>query len=87
MKRTALIALALFSAPVFAQDNVDTSRNSEIVYQDVTEHIFDGVNVDGAIVVPDLVMHQERRPMKIGNFINLRTDFNSEMSQSVSEVR
>ena len=85
MKRSLMIAFALLSAPAFAQS--DESTEQEIVYQDVTEHIFDGTNVDGTIVVPELVLRQERQPMKIGSFINLRMDFNTEMSSSTNEIR
>ncbi len=85
MKRAAVLTLALLSAPALAQDEVTTGQ--QIIYQDVTEHIFDGVNVDGDIIVPELVLNQERKPMKIGSFIVLRTDFDQEMSSSVSEVR
>lgn len=84
MKRTAILALALLSAPAFAQDE-DTE--SEIIYQDITEHIFDGTSIEGTIIVPELAIQQERKPMKIGSFINLRTDFNTEMSGSLNEVR
>ncbi len=85
MKRAAVLTFVLLSAPAFAQS--DESAEQEIVYQDVTEHIFDGTNVDGVIVVPELVLRQERQPMKIGSFINLRMDFNAEMSSSTNEVR
>lgn len=85
MKRTAILAFALLSAPALAQD--EDSSEQEIIYQDITEHIFDGTSVDGVVVVPELVLHQERQPMKIGSFINLRTDFNTEMSSSLNEVR
>ncbi|MDG1484385.1 MAG: hypothetical protein P8R54_32645 [Myxococcota bacterium] len=87
MKRTIVLAATLLSlsAPAFAQS--DEVAEQEIVYQDVTEHIFDGTNVDGAIVVPELVLRQERQPMKIGSFINLRMDFNTEMSSSTNEIR
>jgi len=86
MKRTTILVLALISAPAFAQDDVETD-SPEIIYQDVTEHIFGEVDVFGTDVVPELVMVSERPPMKIGNMITLRTDFNVEMSSSVNEVR
>ena len=85
MKR-AVLALALFSTPALAQEASDTS-SPEVVYQEVTEHTFGEVDVFGVNTVPDLVLLEERKPMKIHNFISLRTSFDAEMSASVSEVR
>jgi hypothetical protein len=86
MKR-AVLALVLISTPALAQDVDTTTERSEIVYEDVTEHIFGEVDVFGVNTVPELVRLDERKPMKIRNFITLRTSFDSEMSASVSEVR
>lgn len=86
MKR-AVLALVLISTPALAQDGDSAVEKPEIVYQDVTEHTFGEVDVFGVNTVPDLVRLDERKPMKIRNFISLRTSFDSEMSASVSEVR
>lgn len=86
MKR-AVLALVLISTPALAQDEDSAVEKPEIVYQDVTELSFGEVDVFGVNTVPDLVRLDERKPMKIRNFISLRTSFDSEMSASVNEVR
>jgi len=86
MKR-AVLALALISTPALAQDEEVSAAGDQIVYQEVTTHSFEDVDVFGVNTVPDLVLLEERKPMKIHNFITLRTSFDTEMSASVSEVR
>ena len=86
MKR-AVLALAMFSAPALAQDSDAEPESTQIVYQEITEHTFGGVDVFGVNTVPELVLLDERQPMKIRNLITLRTSFDTEMSASVSEVR
>lgn len=86
MKRAVLV-LALISTPAFAQSDDTTPEGTEIVYQDVTEHIFGETDVFGVNTVPELVLLDERQPMTIRNLITLRTSFDAEMSASVSEVR
>lgn len=86
MKRAVLV-LALISTPAFAQSDDTAPEGTEIIYQDVTEHIFGETDVFGVNTVPELVLLDERQPMTIRNLITLRTSFDAEMSASVSEVR
>ena len=44
MKR-AVLALAMFSAPAPAQDSDAEPESTQIVYQEITEHTFGGVDV------------------------------------------
>ena len=86
MKRATILALALLSAPAFAQDE-EAATNSNVAYQEVTNIDFEALSVEGQLIGPDGEVVFERKRAKNFNFIQLRTDFNSEMTHSVTEVR
>lgn len=86
MKRATILALALLSAPAFAQDE-EAATNSNVAYQEVTNIDFEALSVEGQLIGPDGEVVFEPKRAKSFNFIQLRTDFNSEMTHSVTEVR
>ena len=59
----------------------------EIVYKQKTEIDFEGVDVEGELVKPEGTLVTEREIAKFNPLIKLRYDFNTEMSQSVSNIK
>jgi hypothetical protein len=59
----------------------------EIVYKQKTEIDFEGVDVEGQLVKPEGTLVTEREIAKFNPLIKLRYDFNTEMSQSVSNIK
>ena len=53
----------------------------------VTEVEFTGVDVEGTFVKPEVKIFAERPGMTTTSLITLRTDFDAEMAQSVSQVK
>ena len=75
------------SAPAFAQDGDTAQSSQDVAYQAVTNIDFNELNVEGTVVGPDIDIFIDRPKAKSFSFINLRTDFNDEMSHSVAEVQ
>tara|TARA_R110000851_G_scaffold315887_2_gene478699 strand:+ start:10049 stop:10279 length:231 start_codon:yes stop_codon:yes gene_type:complete len=74
--------LLLITALATAQDN-----DRQIRYKDKTEIDFEGVDVTGQLVKPQGALLLDRKRATFNPLIKLRTDFNQEMSNSVSEVK
>jgi hypothetical protein len=66
---------------------VDAATGRRIKWQERTEVIFDGVDVDGEIVRPSTKLIGERPPPRFSPFIELRRDWRREMRASLDEVR
>jgi len=83
----ALAALPALATPAFAQDENldDTSR--EVKYKERTEIDFDGVDVTGELVKPQGQLLLDRRKADFNPLIKLRESFDTEMKQSVDEVK
>ena len=82
-KTFALFAATLmFDTPALAQD-----ENRQIKYKERTEIDFEGVDVEGELVKPQGQLLLDRRKANFNPLIRLRQDFNSEMKQSVDEVK
>ena len=75
-------ATALFAAPALAQDD-----NRQVKYKERTEIDFEGVDVQGELVKPQGQLLLDRRKANFNPLIRLREDFNTEMKQSVDEVK
>ncbi|MCB9692803.1 MAG: hypothetical protein H6736_13415 [Alphaproteobacteria bacterium] len=90
MDRTTRFAFALllplFSTAAFAQDDLDTDTR-EVKYKERTEIDFDGVDVTGELVKPQGTLSVERRKADFNPLIKLRESFDTEMKQSVDEVK
>ena len=83
--RTFVLILMLFFP--FSANGQERGDNDRIVYKQRTEIDFDGVEVDGTLVKPQGSLLLERKHAKFNPMIKLRTDFDDEMEQSVSEVK
>lgn len=84
----ALCALPFMTLSAFAQDEEvgdDTSR--EVKYKERTEIDFEGVDVNGELVKPQGQLLLDRRKADFNPLIKLRDSFDTEMKQSVDEVK
>lgn len=91
MDRTSRFAIALLllptlSASALAQDDLETETR-EVKYKERTEIDFDGVDVTGELVKPQGVLTLDRRKADFNPLIKLRESFDTEMKQSVDEVK
>ena len=66
----------------YAQD-----EDRSVVYRKKTEIDFEGVDVSGELVKPQGALLLDRKRASFNPLIKLRTDFNPEMSNSVSEIK
>lgn len=82
----ALLLLPLFSASALAQDDLE-SDTREVKYKERTEIDFDGVDVTGELVKPQGQLLLDRRKADFNPLIKLRESFDTEMKQSVDEVK
>lgn len=87
MARSLLIfsVLAGLAVPALAQDE-DTS-NRKVQYKARTEIDFEGVDVSGELVKPQGSLLIDRKKAQFNPLIELRTDFNTEMRESINEVK
>ena len=66
----------------FAQDEDRT-----VTYKKKTEIDFEGVDISGELVKPQGALLLDRKRASFNPLIKLRSDFNPEMSSSVSEIK
>ena len=74
--------LLLITTLSFAQE-----KDRQIRYRDKTEIDFEEVDVTGQLVKPQGALLLDRKKASFNPLIKLRTDFNPEMSASVSEIK
>ncbi len=84
-KLLTLVALSFLSTSAFAQE-FDEEGN-KIMYKDKTEIDFEGVEVEGELVKPQGALLLERKKASFNPLIQLRENFNLEMSQSVNDIK
>ena len=73
----------LFISLVFAGDE----PNPQVIYKQETEIDFEGMEIEGELLKPQGAIVQERKGATFNPLIHLRTDFNQEMSQSVTAIK
>ncbi len=78
-------ALLSLSTAAFAQE--EGEEGPRVIYKERTEVDFEGVDVAGELVKPQGALLLDRKRAAFNPLIKLRTDFNTEMSQSVDEVK
>ena len=83
----ALSALPALATPAFAQDEDLGDSNREVKYKERTEIDFEGVDVTGELVKPQGQLLLDRRKADFNPLIKLRESFDTEMKQSVDEVK
>lgn len=81
-----LAALATSSSLAMAQDESDDSGR-QVQYKDRTVIDFEAVDVTGELVKPSGMLLMDRKKAEFNPLIRLREDFNTEMKQSVDEVK
>jgi hypothetical protein len=59
----------------------------DVKYKSRTEIDFEGVDVTGQLVKPQGALLLDRKRASFNPLIKLRTDFNPEMSNSVTEIK
>lgn len=59
----------------------------QVVYKQETEIDFEGLEIEGELLKPHGAIVQERKGAAFNPLIQLRTDFNQEMSQSVTAIK
>tara|TARA_Y100000034_G_C6708261_1_gene312725 strand:- start:42 stop:272 length:231 start_codon:yes stop_codon:yes gene_type:complete len=59
----------------------------DVKYKKRTEIDFEGLDVTGELVKPQGALLMDRPTAKFNPLIRLRTDFNPEMSSSVTEIK
>lgn len=78
---TVLAHAAPAAAPV---DEAPAGRTYK--YLEREEIIFEGVDVNGEIVKPEVRLSSERPPPRFNPLIRLRTDWNAEVAASLDEI-
>ena len=66
----------------YGQDN-----ERDVKYKSRTEIDFEGVDVTGQLVKPQGALLLDRKRASFNPLIKLRTDFNPEISNSVTEIK
>lgn len=80
--RYFIMFLILIMNLAIAQDEDRT-----VTYRKKTEIDFEGVDISGELVKPQGALLLDRKRASFNPLIKLRTDFNPEMSSSVSEIK
>jgi hypothetical protein len=60
---------------------------SKIVYKKETQIDFEGLEIEGELIKPTGATINERKPAPFNPLIELRTDFNVEIKQSVETIK
>ena len=76
----------LITASAFAQSPELTDK-PEVVVPKETIIDFEGVDLKGDIVKPELQIIEEWAPSREGSLIRLRTSFQSELNESIDYVK
>ncbi|MFT4977237.1 MAG: hypothetical protein ACI8S6_003142 [Myxococcota bacterium] len=88
LQRALILSLVLTSTAFAQQDEVTDEPTPVITYRDVTILDIDSdLEIEGTLVRPEVLMMSGVKRGQFASMISLRTDFNSEMSSSVEEIR
>ena len=80
---TIILSMLFFSLTSTAE----AQEEKNIQYQKRTEIDFDALDISGEMVKPQGSLLMERTKTKFNPLIELRMDFNPEMSQSVNNIK
>jgi len=67
--------------------NISFGQDSEVQYQKRTEIDFEAIDIDGELIKPQGALIADRTVATFNPLIELRTDWNLEMSNSVREIK
>ncbi len=85
---TCVAFLAAVPSLAFAQDEDALARdNDSVVYAERTELEFEGLDVEGSLARPSGVAVSVRRIGEFNPMIQLRTDFHSEIVESLDFMK
>lgn len=87
MKKILTVVLLVSVSDVVKADDTESSDNRKIIYKSKTEIDFEGLEVQGELVKPSSSLVLERKSSDFNPLINLRTDFNDKIDESVSEMK
>tara|TARA_R110001592_G_C13156124_1_gene748538 strand:+ start:1259 stop:1489 length:231 start_codon:yes stop_codon:yes gene_type:complete len=62
-------------------------EDRSVIYRKKTEIDFEGVDISGQLVKPQGALLLDRKRASFNPLIKLRTDFNPEMSASVTDIK
>ena len=82
MRFICFLILSTTGGMAFAQE-----PKPQIQYKKITEIELDTVSLDAAVVKPNLAAINESPRPVFNPMIQLRTDFNKEMQDSINEIR
>lgn len=74
----------------FAQAADDVERNEKgerVVYKNKTEIDFEDLEIEGVLQKPQSALVLERKKAQFNPLIQLRTNFNAEMQESVDDIK
>lgn len=77
-----LYIIFMLSSFAFGQE-----QDRDVRYKQKTEIDFEGVDVEGQLVKPQGALLLDRKRASFNPLIKLRTDFNTEMTMSVNEIK
>ena len=63
------------------------AEDPKVIYKKETEIDFEGLEIEGELLKPSGAIISERKPAPFNPLIQLRTDFNIEMRQSVINIK
>ena len=78
------LILFVLSGSAYANDEKEKPR---VVYKQKTEIDFEGVEIDGELVKPQVALLLDRKRAQFNSMIRLRTDFDDLMEDSVEEIK
>jgi len=80
--------LLLLTSLAFAGDSTELDDDGrKITYKSKTEIDFEGLEVEGVLQKPQSALVLERKKANFNPLIKIRTDWNSEIAESVDEVK
>lgn len=83
MTNIITLYIALSSAAYAAEDQ----KEDKTQYKNVTEIDFEDLEIEGSLQRPENKLIVDRKKASFNPLINLRQDWNEEMSQSVNEIK
>ena len=83
MKKLLIIGLLITAAPAMA----DETEEPKVIYKKKTEIDFENLDIEGELVKPAGALVLERKKANFNPLIQLRQDFNVEMTESVKDIQ
>ncbi|MAG27721.1 hypothetical protein CMI47_19490 [Candidatus Pacearchaeota archaeon] len=85
-KIISLFFVSSFTTAI-CDDELVLDRDRSIVYRDITEIDFEGLEVEGQLVRPQGALILDRRKGSFNPLIRLRTEFDEEINSSVNNIK